>query len=379
MAVFDADVLVVGLGAVGSAALHHVVSRGATAIGIEQFGRGHTHGSHHGHTRVYRHAYFEHPDYVPLLLESTAMVRALEAATGTPLLDECGCLVWGASDSTVVHQSAASADRYGIATERLDTAQLRERYPWFRVPDGSVGLLEPGAGFIRSVAAIRAHLERAEALGATVHTDCRVDGWDEDGAGIRVQTGVGPLRARALVLAVGAWTAHVVPTLAPLLTVTRQVQGWVNHPQATPERLPCWLVDRPGHPPLYGIPTDPLGPRGVGSKIAVHGSSQVVSADGPRMPVTQAEAEALGTARDATIPGLTGSVDPVRSCLYTVTPDEHFLLGAVPHQRRVWLAAGLSGHGFKLAPALGAALADFALTGASTRPVGFLSPERFGR
>lgn len=374
MGAFDADVIVVGLGAVGSAALHAVAARGASVIGFEQFGRGHERGSHHGHTRVFRHAYFEHPDYVPLLLESTAAIRDLERVSNSDLMNACGVLVWGPRDSAVVHQSADSADRFGVPVERLDCGSLRRRFPWFSVPNDSVGLYEPGGGFVRSLATIRAHLARAEQLGADVRTSVGLESWQSGSGGVRIQTTDGPVRARSVLFALGAWTGHWVPSVAPLLTVTRQVQGWVNCPSATPSVLPCWLVDRPGQRPLYGIPVDGAG---GGAKIAVHGSQDVVCPRQARTPVSACEIQALATARDETIPGLLGEVSEASSCLYTVTPDEHFLLGAVPGHLNAWLAAGLSGHGFKLAAALGAALADFALMGKTDRPVGFLCPSRF--
>ncbi|MCK6506748.1 N-methyl-L-tryptophan oxidase [Myxococcota bacterium] len=368
------DVLVLGLGAVGAQALLALSRRGVHAVGLEPHGRAHDRGSSHGHTRITRHAYFEHPDYVPLLRAATAGFQRLQAETGAPLLHPCGVLLLGGPGSTVLAASAEAAARHGVPVEHLDADALRRRFPAFAVEGDTRGLLEPGAGFVRPEAATAAALQRAEALGAVIHDAEGGQSWEEEGDGVCVQTRAGAWRARALVIAAGAWTAGLVPDLARHLRVTRQVQGWV-HARTDPGPLPCWLVDRPGERHLYGIPADPLAGDGR-YKIAVHGSDGQTTADGLDRTVHPQELAALAAARDRWVPGLRGPVASGATCMYTVTPDAHFVVDRAPGHARTFVAAGLSGHGFKLAPALGQALCDLALDGRTDLPIGFLSAAR---
>ncbi len=377
----DWDVVVVGAGAVGAQAIHQLACRGARVLGVDPRPLGHDRGSSHGHTRVFRHAYFEHPDYVPLLRPSTAAFRALEAASGAALVEACGVLLVGGPDSVLVRASAEAAARYGVPVEALDAGALRRRYPQFAVRDGDIGLLEPGGGFVRPEASIAAAVAQAEAAGAAVRFGEAVRRLDEEDGGVVVHLDSGPVRARAVVVAAGAWTSRLVPALAPLLHVTRQVQGWLEPDDAEAAqvgRLPCWLVDRGADRALYGIPVDPLAGGPPRAKVAVHGTATVVDPETVDRTILPRERAARRAAARASVPGLDGPVADARVCLYTVTPDEHFVLDRVPGTRRTFVAAGLSGHGFKLSPALGRALADLALDGRTELPVGFLGLARFG-
>ncbi len=371
------DVLVLGLGAVGSATLLALARRGVHAVGIECHGRAHDRGSSHGRSRITRHAYFEHPDYVPLLRAATAGFQRLEASTGRSLLERVGVLLLGAPDSEVLSASAAAAERWGVEVERLSGAEVKARFPAFEPPPGAVGLLEPGAGFVRPEAAIDAALQRAEAQGADVLDHCRVLSWREEGQRVVVETTEGRWTAGSLALALGAWTPVLAPSLAPLLTVTRQVQLWVK-PPVDPGPAPCWLADRPGLRHVYGIPADPLVGDGL-FKLAEHGSRRVTTAAGLDRVVRDEECAAVRALAEDWAPGLAGPVARATVCMYTSTPDGHFIVDRVPGCRRTWAVAGLSGHGFKLAPALGEALADFSMGGKTGLPVGFLGLKRFGR
>jgi glycine/D-amino acid oxidase-like deaminating enzyme len=202
-----------------------------------------------------------------------------------------------------------------------------------------------------------------------------------------VETGQGNERAKAVIVAAGPWTARLLPELAPLLTVTRQVQAWLA---ATPgidaSTMPCWLFDRgPGRRALYGLAPDPAAPADASGapsparhpKVGLHGSSDVVDADVGAAPVNDADLERLFRAYRAIAPALAGKLVAAATCLYTMSPDGHFLVGTCRGSRRIHFAAGLSGHGFKLAPALGDALVDLAVQRRTELPIGFLSPARF--
>lgn len=370
------DIAVIGLGAVGSFTLLSCARAGMRAVGLDRHPPGHDRGSSHGHSRIFRHAYFEHPDYVPLLRAATSGFEQLEVEAGASLLHRCGVLLIGEPDSPVLTGSAGAAERWGVPVQALTAAEVERRWPVFRLAAGQRALLEPGAGLVRPEAAIRAAVSRAQALGAEVREEA-VHGWEEQASGVRIRTGQGELGARTVVIAAGAWTPVLVPALAPLLTVTRQVQGWV-HPTTAPGPFPAWLVDRPGQHHLYGIPADPLAGDGR-CKVAVHGSDQVTTADALDRAVQPHDGIALRQALDQHLPGLRGPVGSAAACMYTTTPDEHFIVDRASGCQHTWVAAGLSGHGFKLAPALGQALGELAATGETSLPVGFLGLGRFTR
>jgi len=381
------DVIVIGAGAVGSAALRAASQSGARALGLEQYTPANLRGSSHGHSRIFRHAYFEHPDYVPLLRHATARHESLERESGTRLLHRCGMLLMGPPDSAVVHGSIESARRWGLPLEALDAAALRTRFPWFAVTNETIGAFEANAGIVGPEATVRAAVQVSLARGAELRTALRVHEIVEDAGGVAVLTDAGVERAATAIIAAGPWAPLLVPELRPLLKVTRQVQAWVAPtPGTETAAMPCWLYDRgPSQPAIYGLAADPSAPGSpVGSpspsvhpKVAVHGSDVVVDPDLGAAPVTAADTHAILAAYRRVAPPLAGRVVESATCLYTMSPDEHFILGPRPGCRRTFFAAGLSGHGFKLAPALGDALVDLALRGRTELPVGFLSPDRF--
>ncbi|MCB9521739.1 MAG: N-methyl-L-tryptophan oxidase [Myxococcales bacterium] len=375
------DAVVLGLGGVGAFALRALAQRGVKAVGVEQFESGHDRGSSHGETRVFRHAYFEHADYVPLLLHSTAEFRALGEAVGRPLIEACGTLLVGERDCDVLAAAEAAARRHGIDVEGLGTDELRARFPQFSVPDGHRGLFEPGGGFVRPEESIRAALEEARRLGAELRTGVRVERIEEGSDGVTLHTSSGQLRARRLIVTAGAWTAKLVPALARRLRVSLQVQAWITPPDPAlvdPARFPAWLIVRGDEPPLYGIPHDPRAGGAVRAKVALHGRREACDPDAPRRALTDDDLEELLGVVRRWLPALGERVADVKSCLYTVTPDDHFVVDRVPGMDHVCCVAGLSGHGFKLTPALGQAVADLSLDGAGALPVGFLTLARFG-
>lgn len=383
------DVIVVGAGAVGSAAMRAASESGARVLGLEQFTPASLRGSSHGHSRIFRHAYFEHPDYVPLLRHSTARLESLEQATGRRLLRRCGMLVMGSRDSAVVRGSLDSARRWRLEVEALDGAALRTRFPWFRLADDACGAFEADAGLVRPEATVQAQLQAAGMHGAVLRTGVRVLAIDEDSAGVTVTTDAGAERATAAVVAAGPWAGRLLPEIAPLLRVTRQVQAWFeSQPGVDAAAMPCWLFDRGASArALYGLAPDPLTGDAPGTppspgrypKVALHGSDDLVDPDAGAAPVGDDDIARIAAPCREIAPALAGRLVAAATCLYTMTPDEHFLAGTRRGGTRTHFAAGLSGHGFKLSPALGDALADLALRGRTDLPVGFLSPRRFDR
>jgi len=382
------DVIVIGAGAVGSAALRAAAEAGARALCLELYAPAHERGSSHGLSRIFRHAYFEHPDYVPLLRHSTARFESLQRESGVALLHRCGMLVTGPHDSTVVRGSLDSGQRWNLAVEALDATALQSRFPWFAHPRDSIGAFEANAGLVRPEAAVHAALGVAVSRGAELRTGTRVHALVEEGSGVWVDSNHGRERATSVIVAAGAWTSRLLPELTKRLTVTRQVQAWVA---ATPGKdastLPCWYVDRgPGERALYGLPPDPaanahegvVASRSRHPKVGMHGSDVVVDPDAGAAAVDDTDLATVWRAYRAVAPALAGPVVAAATCLYTMSPDGHFLVGTRPGARRIHFAAGLSGHGFKLSPALGDALAGLALHGRTELPIGFLAPARLG-
>ncbi len=372
------DVIVVGLGGIGSAASFHLAARGCRVLGLDRFPIAHDHGSSHGQTRLIRLAYFEHPDYVPLLRRAFDLWRGLEARTGRQLLVESGLMMAGPPNSDVIRGAIASADTHGLALDRLSPPEVCRRWPQFVIPESWTAVHESRAGYLFVEACVAAHAASATAAGATLETGVGVTGWRSDGGGVVVTTDRGDVAADRLVLAPGPWAESLLRLPAARLTVLRKSLFWYRPPASHAHAfaagaLPCFAFAAPrGF--FYGFPS--LDDRGV--KIAEHSGGRVV-ADPLAVDRTldMAERERLDAVIAAHLPTLGTAVADHATCLYTMSPDHHFLVGLHPDHDRVTIAAGFSGHGFKFASVIGEALADLALTGTTPLPLGFLSPGRF--
>ncbi|MEA2660806.1 MAG: sarcosine oxidase [Chloroflexota bacterium] len=366
------DAIVVGLGADGSAAAAQLAARGARVLGLEAFARGHTNGSSGGLTRVIRLAYYEHPDYVPLLKRAWELWRELERSTGEELLRQTGGVYVGPRDGELVAGSLRSAREHGLDHELLDPHALRARLPLFRFEPDWWGLAESTAGYLLPDRAIAAHLTMAERGGADLHFEERVLGWARDGDGVKVSTDRGTYRAAKLVIAAGAWNARLLPAIAPLLQVKRVPLFWFEPvaERAALEQLPVYIVDSGLGHGCYGFPYLP----DQGLKIATHGAGTPTdpdTVDREAHPADEAPVRAFITQR---LPVADGPVRMTKICMYTVTPDEHFIVDV---DGPVAYASACSGHGFKFASVMGEVLADLALDGATRHPIGFLSASRF--
>jgi len=232
----------------GAAACHNVARRGARVLAIEQFAIGHSNGSSHGHSRVIRQAYFEHPDYVPLLLRTYELFEELEQRCGSQLLLRCGALYGGRADSDVVAGSRLAAERHGIPHEMFDAAAIRTRFPQFALPDDHVALFEPGAGCVRAEATTHAHVQLARADGAVVLEQTCVRAWSADDHGVHVTTGQETFHGRQLIVTAGPWSARVFAEHSIPLLVTRQPMIWLGHTdhrqreRHAMDQLPVWLI-----------------------------------------------------------------------------------------------------------------------------------------
>jgi sarcosine oxidase len=363
------DAIVLGVGGMGSAALFELARRGRRVLGLEQFTPGHDRGSSHGQTRVIRKAYYEHPDYVPLLRRAYERWYDLEQRGGRRLFVECGCLSVGPPGGELVAGVRRAADEHHLPVEPLSAAELRRRFPPFRFGDDVAAVLERDAGFLYVEECVRAHADEARRLGAELRPDEPAVSWEAVPGGVVVRTAKGAYAADRLVITAGAWAGRVLAGLGLPLTVLRKVLLWVGTSTPTALRrdlFPIYMAETPGGF-FYGFPMID----GLGHKVARHDGGDPV-ADPARVErtVTAADAGDCLAFLRAHLPAVAGPVRHGQVCLYTVTPDHHFVIDRHPEHPQVVLAAGFSGHGFKFASVVGEVLADLAENGRTDLPVG---------
>jgi sarcosine oxidase len=371
------DAIVLGLGAMGSATAYHLARRGARVLGLDAYPRGHTQGSSHGRSRIIREAYFEAPEYVPLVQRAYQLWRELEAESGQALLTLTGGLNLGAPDSDLVTGALASARQHQLPYEYLTAAEVTARFPGFRPPAGAVAVYEPNAGILAPEACVSAHLDLAARHGATLRYAEPVRQWAADGAGVRVDTAQGAYWAARLAIAAGPWTSDVLADLGLPLTVQRIVNVHFAPEQPehfAPDRCPIYILSAP-EGEYYGFPALP----GQGVKFGRHDTGETCTPATIRRTVDEDEVAALRAVLDCYLPGAGGAVLWTLTCMYTNTPDRHFIIDRHPAHGQVVFGCGFSGHGFKFSSVIGEALADLALDGASRRPIDFLSAARVGQ
>ncbi len=371
------DAIVVGVGGVGSSAIYYLARRGARVLGIDRFQPPHDRGSTHGHTRVIRQAYFEHPDYVPLLREAYRGWQELEACTGQQLFHQVGLLEVGPPDGTVVPGVLRAAAEHRLRVEPMTGTGIESRWPTIRVGDGLAGVFEPSAGYLLVEDCVRAYLHEARAAGARLSFDTAVQSWSTNGSGVQIKTVDGRrIVANRLVITAGAWTAELLKDLGVELVVRRKSLFWFETVDASynaTNGMPVFLFELPDGV-FYGFPQ--LDSQGL--KVAEHSGGRVI---GDPLAVDRevdlSEQKRIQAFLMAHLPGVRQRVNQHATCLYTMSPDEHFIVDHYPALPQVVFAAGLSGHGYKFAPILGRALAEMALDGGTDLPIGFLSLQRF--
>ncbi|MBO6716470.1 MAG: N-methyl-L-tryptophan oxidase [Rhizobiaceae bacterium] len=361
------DVAVIGLGAMGSAALFHLARRSVRAIGIEQFAIGHTRGSSHGETRAIRLGYFEHPSYVPLVRAAYEGWYELERLTGERVLTKTGVLEIGKPGSAIVAGSLSASREHGLEHELLDRAGIARRFPQFTLPDGYEAVWQPDGGFLRPELANMLHQEQARRAGAQIVENCRVRGIEPADGGIRIVTDSGTIHAGSVIVAAGAWMGELVPELKPKLTLARQVACWFEPRRAQSTELgalPVFIIDSE-EDIAYGFPDI-----GSGFKCASHHDSGIWdSADDARQDAGPADEKRMRDFLEAYLPDAAGSLKTMSTCIYTKTPDEDFVVDLHPSDSRIIVASPCSGHGFKFASVLGEVLADLAIEGATRRDI----------
>ncbi|GJQ26245.1 MAG: N-methyltryptophan oxidase [Phycisphaerae bacterium] len=384
----------------GAAACYHLAQRGLCVVGLEQFDLCHDRGSSQGRSRVFRKAYFEDPRYVPLLHEAYEAWGRLERETGQTLLNFVGCLNIGRPDHPCIRGVRASVTQHGLAHEVLSAEEVRRRHPAFEPPPDHVAVYEADAGYLCPEDCVRAMADLARRAGAELRERTVVRSWralkpvGAGGADVRVETDNGPIEAGALVITAGAWLPTVAAELGLPLTVERQVQAWFAPKIPThfvPESMPVFIHFLDGdaaagggdmHMPganarnlagaFYGICD-----HGHGVKIARHHGGAATTADAVDRAVHPADEADIRRYIRAHMPTADGPLRDAQVCLYTNTPDDHFMIDRHPLHKNVFIAGGFSGHGFKFAPVVGEALADLVTIGRSRLPGELFAIGRF--
>jgi len=372
------DVIVLGVGGMGAAAAFELARRGRRVLGLEQFALAHDRGSSHGQSRIIRTAYFEHPGYVPLLRRAYERWYELEQLQGRHLFTECGVLSLGTADSALVQGVRRSAAEHRLPVEDLSADGIRSRFPAFRLGDDFVGVLERDAGFLHVEDCVTACAEAARQRGAELRPFTPAVSWQATKDGVVVRTEGQEYSAARLVITAGAWASRVLADLGLPLTVRRKVLLWFG---TSDDRLyrrdvfPCYMI----HTPLgfyYGFPVVD----GNGHKVARHDTGLTVHDPlNVDRDISAADEEEGRAFLRAYMPGVNGPLSAGRVCMYTLTPDEHFIIDRHPEYPQVSIAAGFSGHGFKFASVVGEILADLSDKGASELPIEMFRIGRFQR
>ncbi len=377
------DTIVLGVGGFGSGALYHLARRGVRVLGIERFSVAHDRGSSHGETRIIRKAYFEHPDYVPLLHRAYDLWRELERETGRRLMHPVGLFIAGSPSCESVAGTVLAAERHHLPIERLSAPEARRRFSGFRFDDDFEIVFEPQAGYLEVENCVAAHVEAAVRHGAVLHTNEAVVAWESDGRRVVVKTDRAEYAAASLVVTAGPWAGEMLRARAgesapadwgKLLRVVRKPVFWFDAGAEydIAAGTPTFFFETSAGQ-FYGFPR--VDGRTI--KVAEHTGGEAV-ADPLAVDRTQhaGDLDRLGEFLRRHLPRI-GPV-PVRHsiCMYTKTPDSHFCIDRHPQWGNVAVGAGFSGHGFKFTTVLGEALADLALTGTTNLPVGFLSVKR---
>jgi sarcosine oxidase len=369
------ECIVAGTGAVGSAALYHLARRGVKALGLDPFPPGHDRGSSHGTSRVIRLVYMEHPDYVPLLQRAYELWEELGRRIGRPLYHQTGLLYAGPSDGRTIPALLACATRHSLRLETVSRQELGTRFAGFVVPEGMTALFEERAGYVEAEPSVLAHAALAQEHGAELRIGERVLEWGSEGAGVRVKTDRESYLADRLVISPGAWAGELLGDVGVEFELRRKELFWFDAtgPECRAETgCPVFLFETAAGI-YYGFPA--IDTDGV--KVAEHTGGAPVSDPSTldRFPLP-ADRERVDEFVTGHLQGVSRTLRRHAVCMYTMTPDEHFLVDRHPGNDKVFFAAGLSGHGFKFTPVLGEILSDLVLTGRTAQPISFL---RLGR
>jgi sarcosine oxidase len=370
------NAIVVGVGGMGSAVAYHLARRGKRVLGLERFDIPHDLGSSHGYTRIIRLAYYEDPSYVMLLHRAYELWEDIERASGEKLLHITGSIDAGPADSWVFKGSLQSCVEHGLPHEVLTGKELAQRFPGYRLPFETLAVLQPRGGFIVPERSIVGHVNAALALGADIHGREEVLEWQPRGEGVTVRTTRGLYEADRLVITAGAWDSMQLDFLQGLAVPERQVLAWFqpHRPEYfKPDNFPVFnlLVNEGRYYgfPVFGVPGFKIG--------KYHHFEETGHPDLIDREPHDYDEDALRDVTARYFPDACGATMSLKSCLFTNSPDRHFILDLHPLYPQVSFAAGFSGHGFKFASVIGEVMADLAERGSSRHNIELFRLDRF--
>ena len=371
------DVIVIGVGGMGSAALYELAKRGQRALGIERYGIAHDMGSSHGFTRIIRLAYYEDPSYVPLLRRAYELWRELQEVMGEQVLHITGSIDAGPPGSYTFDGSLESCRMHGIPHEVLTSAEISSRFPGYRLPSETMAVYQADGGFLVPEKCIEGYVELAKGFGADVHTDERLLDWSATSSGVQVTTATGKYEAERLVVTAGAWTEPMLPQLKGLAVPERQVLAWFEPKKPEifqPATFPVFnvVVDEGRYYgfPEFGVPGFKVG--------RYHHMEEVVDPETYDREPNLRDEVLLREFTENYFPDAAGATSSMKACMFTNSPDEHFIIDRLPDAPQVTVAAGFSGHGFKFCSVVGEVLADLSLTGSTRHDIAMFRLGRFG-
>jgi sarcosine oxidase len=370
------DVIVIGLGGMGSAAAYHLAARGQRVLGLEKFTPAHDKGSSHGGSRIIRQCYFEDPGYVPLLLRAYQLWDELATDSQREVYGITGGLFIGAPDCLTVAGSLRASREWDLPHEVLDTDEIRSRFPNFTPHSGDIALYEAKGGFARPEVTVQAHIDLAERAGATLAFGEEVLEWGETVDGVSVRTAGGTYTAGQLVICPGAWAPQLLAKFGIPITIERQVLYWLDPIGGTTpfENHPFFIHEGADGMQIYGFPAID-GPKG-GVKVAFFRKGSVCTPETIDRTVHPNEIREMRERVAELLPALDGPCLHSATCMYSNTPDQHFVIARHPDAANVTIACGFSGHGFKFVPVVGEILADLATTGSTSHPISLFDPRR---
>lgn len=374
------DVAVVGLGAMGSAAVSHLAARGVKVIGIDAYYPAHALSSSHGDSRLIRLGYFEDPSYVPLLQRAYENWRTLETRLREDILTVTGVLQIGKPDSKIVSGTLKSCALHDLPLETLSPDEMRGRFPVFSLDADEVALLDPQGGYIRPEAAVMGHLKLAAGDGAALHFGEKVTAIEPGEGGVTIISDTGRYHAAKVIVATGSWISELVPHLRGHAVPIKQVVSWYQPTDGfvtQPQRMPVFIRDEGDNGSFFGFPA--IGVDGV--KVGRHAHfREPIDPNQPNPAVNDRDTDLLDTFIKRRLPSAAGLRVRSTTCRYTMLPSEDFLIDLLPGDSRVVVASPCSGHGFKFTSVVGEILADLALKGGTDLPIGafsFAAMDRF--
>jgi sarcosine oxidase len=370
------DVIVIGIGGMGSAITYHLARRGMRVLGLERFDIPHTQGSSHGVTRVIRLAYCEHPSYVSLLRRAYELWRELQTLFGRQLLYITGGIDAGVEGSRVFQGSLRSCQQHGLEHSVLTSRELSRRFPAYRLPSEIMAVFQPDAGFLVPELCIVAHVTLAQRHGAVICAREQVTRWEASGGGVKVWTGRTSYQASRLVISAGPWISELADPLSGIARPERQVLAWfqpVRLDLFLPELFPVFNLEleegRYYGLPVFGVPGFKVG--------RYHHLEQPIDPDDPRRDCYPEDEEVLRDFVSRYFPDGAGPTMALRACIFTNTPDEHFILDQHPQLPEVLIASPCSGHGFKFCSIVGEIMADLVEKGETRHDISMHRLARF--